>query len=142
MRVVTNVKARQTKAQENGLETLEGMIKSQNLLNHKVLLFLLDPGRVDKNIAGLIANKFMAKYQRPVCLLTRVTDYEDEDILPWETPTGIGKISYQGSARGCEKVGITDFKTICADTDCVMYCTGHPNAFGLGIEENKIDEFI
>ena len=65
LRVATNVKARQTKAQDKGLEFLENMIEEQNLLDNKVLLFLLKPGQVDRNIAGLIANKFMAKYQRP-----------------------------------------------------------------------------
>ena len=76
MRVVTNVKARQTKAQDAGLQTIESMINDKNLLNHKVLLFLLDPGQVDRNIAGLIANKIMAKYQRPTCLLTKVIEKE------------------------------------------------------------------
>jgi len=75
MRVVTNVKNRQTKAQDSGLATIENMIEEQNLLSHKVLLFLLEPGQVDRNIAGLIANKIMAKYQRPVCLLTKVTEF-------------------------------------------------------------------
>lgn len=46
--------------------------------------------------------------------------------------------SYQGSARGCEKVGITDFKQICADTGVCEYCTGHPGAFGLGIKKENI----
>ena len=74
MRVVTNVKARQTKTQDAGLSTVQHMIEDNNLLDHKVLLFLLEPGQVDRNIAGLIANKLMAKYQRPVCLLTKVTE--------------------------------------------------------------------
>lgn len=75
MRIVTNVKNRQTKAQDAGLELLEKKIESEHLLDHKVLLFLLEPGQVNKNVAGLVANKLMAKYQRPVCVLTRT--YED-----------------------------------------------------------------
>ena len=141
MRVVTNVKNRQTKAQQTGLKTLEQKIETEGLLNHKVLLFLLEPNQVDKNIAGLIANKLMAKYQRPVCVLTKVEQYT-EDILPWEDPTQKPIISYQGSARGCEKVGITDFKSICADTGVTQYQTGHPNAFGLGILKQNIPAFI
>jgi len=134
MRVVTNVKARQTKAQDTGLQKLENMIKEQHLLDHKVLLFLLEPGEINKNIAGLVANKFMAKYQRPVCILTKVTEYQDDaNIPPWEKPQNNPIISYQGSARGCDKVGITDFKSICAETGVTQYCTGHPGAFGLGI---------
>lgn len=128
MRIVTNVKNRQTKAQDAGLQTIEKMIEEQHLLDHKVLLFLLEPGQVDKNIAGLIANKIMAKYQRPTCLLTKVIDN--------------GNISYQGSARGCDKVGINDFKSICAETDLTMFETGHPGAFGLGILQENIPAFI
>lgn len=128
MRIVTNVKNRQTKAQEMGLQTIERMIEEQNLLDHKVLLFLLEPGQVDRNIAGLIANKIMAKYQRPTCLLTKVIDN--------------GNISYQGSARGCDKVGINDFKSICAETGLTMFETGHPGAFGLGILQENLLAFI
>lgn len=141
MRVVTNVKNRQTKAQDAGLATIENMIEQKGLLNHKVLLFLLEPGQVDRNIAGLIANKIMAKYQRPVCLLTKVTEF-NQDTPPWEESNEQGIVSYQGSARGCQKVGVTDFKRICAATGVTMYQTGHPNAFGLGILEQNIPAFI
>ena len=110
IRTATNVKNRQTKAQDNGLEFLEKMISERNLLNHKVLLFLLEPGQVDKNIAGLIANKFMAKYQRPCCILTKTIEE--------------GKIIYQGSARGCDKTGVINFKDICENTDCIIYAVG------------------
>lgn len=128
VRVATNVKARQTKAQDAGMTKIEQMIEDQCLLEHKVLLFLLEPGEVDKNIAGLIANKIMAKYQRPVCILTQVNDN--------------GVISYQGSARGCDKVGVTEFKDICAATGQVMYTAGHEGAFGLGILQENVQSFI
>ena len=164
IRIVVNVKNRQTKAQQTGLELLEKKIKEENLLNHKVLLFLLEPGQIDKNIAGLVANKLMAKYQRPVCVLTKVTEkkeikdpikvrffdndkftgepYKEWDMPPFDPPYHMIISSYQGSARGCEKVGITDFKQICADTDLTLYCTGHPNAFGLGILQKDIQTFL
>lgn len=142
MRVVTNVKARQTKAQDTGLDLLEQMIQDQNLLNHKVLLFLLEPGQIDRNIAGLSANKLMAKYQRPVCVLTKVTEYTNLYTLPWEESFEKPLVTYQGSARGCDKVGINDFKSICAETGVCEYCTGHPGAFGLSIKQENIQAFI
>ena len=142
MRVVVNVKNRQTKAQDAGLSLIEKEIVEQGLLNHKVLLFLLQPRQIDRNIAGLIANKIMAKYQRPTCLLTKVVDYGDINLPPWGEPTTEPIISYQGSARGCEIVGVNDFKAICAATGVTMYETGHPNAFGLGILEKDIPAFI
>ena len=132
LRVATNVKARQTKAQDKGLEFLENMIEEQNLLDNKVLLFLLKPGEVDRNIAGLIANKFMSKYQRPCCILTEVKENDGLEI----------HTSYQGSARGCDKTGVTNFKDICDATGVTMYGEGHQGAFGLGIEEDCIADFI
>ena len=142
MRTVTNVKNRQTRAQDAGMTLLEGLIEKNNMMQHKVLLFLLEPGQIDRNIAGLTANKIMAKYQRPCCILTRVEEI-DESITLFSNPPQPGKkVSYQGSARGCDKVGITEFKDICEKTGVIMYAEGHQGAFGLGIEEQWIEEFV
>ena len=122
------VKRRQTKIETDTMEFIEKKIKENNMMEHKVLLFLLEPGQVDRNVAGLVANKIMAKYQRPCCILTRV---DNEGIL-----------SFQGSARGCDKVGITEFKDICAATGYTMYEAGHQGAFGLGILEDNIENFV
>ena len=122
------VKRRQTKIETDTMEFIEKKIKENNMMEHKVLLFLLEPGQVDRNVAGLVANKIMAKYQRPCCILTRV---DNEGIL-----------SFQGSARGCDKVGITKFKDICAATGYTMYEAGHQGAFGLGILEDNIENFV
>lgn len=119
LRTVTNVKNRQTRAQDAGLDFLEKMIEKYNLLDHKVLLFLLEPGQIDRNIAGLIANKFMAKYQRPCCILTKVTEKEFKNGEYIRT-----KISYQGSARGYDKGGVDNFKDICAAAPGVIFAEG------------------
>ena len=124
LRTATNVKNRQTRAQDAGMELIENLIEKNNMMEHKVLLFLLEPGQIDKNIAGLCANKIMAKYQRPCCILTKVEN------------------TYQGSARGCDKTGINNFKEICENTEVIMYAEGHQGAFGLGIESCFIDDFI
>ena len=145
VRVATNVKNRQTKAQDEFLENIEKRIEKYNLLSHKVLLFLLQPGEVDRNIAGLVANKIMAKYQRPVCILTKtetkIQGMKIED-LPWDEYEEICIKSYAGSARGCDKVGLLDFKQVCLDTKVCNYAQGHPNAFGLSINEQNIQTFI
>ena len=144
MRTVTNVKNRQTRAQDAGMAYLEQMIEENNLLDNKVLLFLLEPGKIDKNIAGLVANKMMAKYQRPCCILTRVEDISGGDLV-LEDGTGVIKfapsvikVSYQGSARGCDKAGVTNFKEICENTECIMFAEGHQGAFGLGIYSHTV----
>ena len=130
VRTCTNVKNRQTKAQDAGMELLKGLIESNNMMEHKVLLFLLEPGEIDRNIAGLVANKIMAKYQRPCCILTKVIDPQDPAC-----------VSYQGSARGYDASGITNFKDICAASGA-MFAEGHQSAFGLGIYAEDISEFI
>ena len=146
LRTATNVKNRQTKIEDETLEKLESLIEKRGLLNHKVLMFLLEPGQVDRNVAGLIANKFMAKYQRPVCMLTKVTETQTElglSKLTENAPlTVTTKVSYQGSARGCDLAGITEFKTMCEATGVIDYAQGHQGAFGLGIPADKIEEFL
>lgn len=128
VRMSTNVKSRQTRVQDASIEYLEGLIEKRDLMKNKVLFFALEPGKVDKNVAGLIANKFAAKYQRPCCMLTRC----EID----------GVIAYQGSSRGYEMSGITNFKDICENTEMVNWTAGHQNAFGISVNEDKIEEFL
>lgn len=144
VRVCTNVKRRQTQVQDETLATLERMIEEQHLLNNKVLMFLLEPGQVDKNVAGLVANKFMAKYQRPCCILTRreekiVATVKNGSYIDTEP---IIRITYEGSARGCDAADVTEFKDLCENTQLTEYVAGHQGAFGIGILENNINEFI
>lgn len=98
LRCCTNVKNRQTRAETAALELFEKKIAEGGLLEHKVLLLLLEPGEVDKNVAGLVANRLMSKYQRPCLVLTKV----DTD----------GVITYQGSGRGYTRTGVKSFKEI------------------------------
>ena len=128
VRTCTNVKNRQTRAEDAGIELVTHLIEENNMMDHKVLLFLLEPGQIKPEIRGLIANKLMAKYQRPCCMLTK-TD-KDNNVI------------YQGSARGCDKVGITEFKDICAATQVCDYTVGHQGAFGLGIRKANLDTFV
>lgn len=123
VRMSTNVKNRQTRTQDAGMELLEKKIEKENLLDHKVLLFTLKEGQVDRNIAGLIANKLAAKYQRPCCVVTETDG------------------NYQGSARGYEISGLTNFKDICEENG-VEWAQGHQNAFGVCIAADKMEDFI
>lgn len=128
LRTATNVKNRQTKAQNEGMDFLNKKIESENLLNNKVLLFQIQSGQIDRNIAGLVANKLMAKYQRPCCVLTKVRN-EKGDFL-------------QGSSRGYDKSGVTNFKDICENFPYTDYAQGHQSAFGLSIPSDKANEFL
>ena len=106
---MTNVKNRQTRAQDAGMDMLETMIRENNMMEHKVLLFLLKPGQLDANIAGLVANKLMAKYQRPVCVLTRCMECPIDETTGKKGPE---YVAYRGSARGYDKSGVESFREI------------------------------
>ena len=125
IRTVTNVKNRQTKAEEAGMQLLEKMISANDMLQHKILLFLLQPNQIQPNIRGLVANKIMAKYQRPCLVLTKNL-----------------KGTYEGSGRGYTKTGLNSFKKILEQCPQTIYAEGHDNAMGYGIQQQDINSFI
>lgn len=138
VRTASNVKNRQTRIQDAAVAALEKKVEDEQLLDHKVLLILLDANSdIPAEVRGLIANKFMSRYQRPCCILTAAEEYSGQTLDGYRYET-----SYAGSARGCSLAGIDDFKQICLDTDDVDYAIGHPNAFGLKIYERDLQDFI
>ena len=122
LRVATNVKRHQDNAVNESMDKLIKKIEDENLLDHKVLLLLLEKGYMSPNIAGLVANKLMAKYQRPCCVLMKNGN------------------SFSGSARGCDIIGVTEFKDICEATNACEYAIGHQGAFGLSIKVHYEDD--
>lgn len=125
LRVVTNVKKRQTDAQDASVEYLERVIAQKGLAAHKTLIITLENNnKVEPEVRGLIANKLMAKYCRPCCILT--------------LRDGI----YEGSARGYEKGTVKDFKNVCEQTGLIEYAQGHMSAFGLGVAKENLAKFI
>lgn len=128
LRTCTNVKNRQTRNQDVAVEQVKKIIEREKLLDHKILLVKLENPSFDKGITGLIANKLMAEYQRPVGLLCKVT----QD----------GKLAWSGSARGYEKSKLQDFRQLVRDSNLAYLAEGHPNAFGLGILDENFDAFV
>lgn len=128
LRVATNVKNRQTTAQDSSLATVQKIIEENDLLQHKVLIIQLESASFDRGITGLIANKLMAIYQRPVGLLIKT--YVD------------GKLAWSGSARGYSKGEFHNFRQLCRNSGLVFLAEGHEEAFGLGIYDENINAFI
>ena len=114
-------------------QKIEQLIQEQDLLNkHKLLLIFLEDMEVDPGLRGLIANKLMAKYQRPVALLLPIViEQNGEKIKAWS-----------GSARGYENSQLKDFRQFCRDSNLVFLAEGHANAFGLGIYDLDLSSFI
>ena len=128
LRTCTNVKNRQTRNQDVAVAQVKDIIEQNHLLDHKILLVKLENPSFDKGITGLIANKLMAEYQRPVALLVKA----EED----------GKLAWSGSARGYEKSKLNDFRGFCRDSGLVYLAEGHPNAFGFSILDENFDAFL
>lgn len=130
VRIATNVKARQTKLQDSAMDLLEKRIRDNSLQDNAIIVLTCEPGEVEKNIAGLVANKIQAKYQHPTLVLTRNKTQEEKEYY------------YRGSARNYSLSEIEDLRAVCLETDLVEYAQGHANAFGVSIPESKLDSFI
>ena len=130
VRICANVKARQTKLQDATMALLESRIHCESLLDNSIIIFTCEPGQVEKNLAGLVANKIQAKYQRPCLVLTKSKTKDDKEYF------------YRGSARNYGKSEIEDLRQLCEETNLIEYATGHANAFGFSIAESNLQEFI
>ena len=128
-RTCTNVKNRQTRSRDQSTEIIERLIQEQNLLENKILVIQLDKQHsIDVNLTGLIANRLMAEYQRPVMLLNEV---EEE-----------GKTFWRGSCRGYDKSALKDFRGFLEESGLVEYAQGHANAFGASVTDENFNELI
>lgn len=100
------------------------MIAEKGLLSHKILVICFEQALENKNLAGLIANKMMARYQKPTIVLTK------QDNL------------WSGSARNYDRGDLKDFRQFCLDSQLVELAAGHPSAFGIEILEQNLQPFI
>ena len=104
---------------------LEEQAKDQ--LDKKVMFFFIDS---TAEVAGLIGNKLLEKYKRPVFVLkTRIEVDED---------TGeITRHEYTGS---CRAIGVKNFKEY-VDNTGLAGTGGHELAFGLWFDAEVLDDF-
>lgn len=104
---------------------LEEQAESQ--MDKKVMFFFVE---TNAEVKGLIGNKLLEKYQRPVIVLSSRMEVDEE--------TGeLTKHEYFGSARA---VGVKDFKKYVDDTGLVG-SGGHENAHGLWFDAEVLEDF-
>ena len=127
-RTCINVKSRQKKAQDNSLNYVEDLIEKDKLLDDKLLVVCVPGDKIDKNLAGLIANQLANKYARPTLILRTI----EED----------GKTVYAGSGRNYTNSKLDDFRQFCLATDCMSLAQGHASAFGAAIPAENFEKFI
>lgn len=128
VRIAGNVKNRQTKLQNESMSILEQKIKSESLLENSVLILTCEPGEVEKQIAGLCANKIQNKYQRPTLVLIKSKTKDDSEYY------------YRGSMRNYSMSEIEDFKGVLESTNLTEYVQGHAGAAGCSIAESNLDD--
>ena len=123
-RTAKNVKARQDRLRDADVAAIEDKI--QDHLDNKFLVILRDnTTQEQRNITGLVANKLMSKYERPVLLLSKVIDEKDNSV------------HWAGSGRNGGS--LTDsLQSFLKDTQLVDYAQGHDNAFGVSIPDENI----
>jgi single-stranded-DNA-specific exonuclease len=96
-------------------------------IDNKVMFFFVE---TNAEIKGLIGNKLLEKYQRPVIVLSNRVDVDEN--------TGeIIKHEYFGSARA---VGVKNFKEYVDNTGLVG-TGGHENAHGLWFDAEVLEDF-
>jgi single-stranded-DNA-specific exonuclease len=97
-------------------------------LNNKVMFFFV---QTENDVKGLLGNKLLEKYQRPIIVLSNrmETDEETGEII---------KDEYYGSARA---VGLHSFKEYVDNTGMVG-TGGHENAFGLWMNVDVFRDFV
>lgn len=128
--IADRVKRRQDKLVQETVELLDKKVREENLLDkHEILFFACEPDEVESTIAGLIANKMQAKYQRPCIVARRVRDLD-------------GKEYYRGSGRNYSYCPIEDMRQLCESTELVEWAQGHSKAFGISIAAENIDNFL
>lgn len=104
---------------------LEEQAESQ--MDKKVMFFFME---TNAEIKGLLGNKLVERYQRPVIVLSNRAEVDEE--------TGeVIKLEYSGSARA---VGVKDFKEYVDNTGLVG-SGGHENAFGIWFDAEVLDDF-
>lgn len=129
VRIAKNVKAGQDRARDRLTEEFENLIESKNLLENKILaLKMKDSTQEDRNITGLVANKLMSKYQRPVLVLSRKV-LED------------GSVHWAGSGRNGGD-GLESFQKFLIESNLIDYAAGHDNAFGVSIPDENFAKLI
>lgn len=83
-------------------------------------LIIVNGGDINPNLRGLLANKLMGEYKKPILILS-------------------GNEELRGSARG---IGDISFKDMCESSGLVMFAQGHESSFGIGLFKENIDKFI
>lgn len=123
VRISKNIKQKQDNAVKKSIKKITEWIKENKADEHKVIVVINEEkgtkSLVEKNIGGLIANKLMDTYKRPIMILHKCTD------------------EYMGSMRG----NVESFKKVLESTEIVRV-VGHENAGGVFVAKKDMPRLL
>jgi single-stranded-DNA-specific exonuclease len=124
-RVATNLRAKQNREIDKGLEIINKDIEKYDRNKNKILL--ANCNGLDNNYTGLVAMKLCNLYSKPCILI-----HESERSADYFT----------GSIRNYNNSPIDDLKEFITESKLFDFAQGHAQAAGCGIKKNNIKKFI
>lgn len=126
VRICTNAKNRQDRLKLKVYENLDFKIQATGLDQHKIIIVEVEEGEeFDNTLTGLVAMQLVTKYKKPVCVVRE----NSEGFL-------------RGSARGINHGPIPDLRQFFMDSGYFDYAIGHPNAHGVSIHKDRLNNFL
>jgi single-stranded-DNA-specific exonuclease len=124
-RVATNLRAKQNREIDKGLEIINQDIEKYNRNSNKVLF--ANCNGLDSNYVGLVAMKLASQYSKPCILI-----HESERSADY----------YTGSMRNYNNSPIENFKQFIEETKLFDFVQGHAGASGVGLKKQNIKKAI
>jgi single-stranded-DNA-specific exonuclease len=124
-RVATNLRAKQNREIDKGLEIINKDIEKYNRNDNKFLF--ANATELDSNFIGLTAMKLASQYSKPCILIHPSTKNPDY---------------FTGSMRNFNGSPIENLKDFITSTKLFDFVQGHQFAAGLGIKKNNIKKAI
>ena len=123
IRIAGNLKRKQDRERDKGVKDIQKLIEGLNIENDKVIMLIVDD-IISSSITGLVANKLVDLYKKPVMLLKTT----DNSMLGGSVRT----VNNNPSLR--------NFKNICIYTGLFEFCSGHQGSFGVGLNPNNFEK--
>lgn len=126
-RIVTNAKGRQDRRRNKLTQMIENLVQEEGLADNKIIVLAIDDFEEEyRALSGVVANQLIDVYQRPV-VLTFLNDDGD----------------YAGSLRAPGHIEAWEnFRSMCEESKCCRYASGHQLAAGICIYGDAVQDFI
>ena len=125
VRLCKNAKKRQTTAVDRSIRIIEKELQIKD--TDRAIVYVDEDQELTFELSGLIANKLLSQYNRPVILLRHFRQGNVDEL--------------RGSARGKAVEGLDNLKDTLNGLTGVQKAEGHAFAFGVGVHKDMLGEF-